>query len=511
MTAAAFDSRDARSAAEREVDSIYASFKDKIRSLAEARAADECCAEIAALCSFMNRLRNCDLDHYFDEELHRIIQSFNEVRFDVSPLLREKSSFRIAFVFNRFNDTGGAAFTHRFILEEPPTERDQFQQYVLVTNPGGSTEYQRSERYEYLRDHVRCEEFHFMEPCDSYIERGCQIERWLFERQIDFAFVQPEISSIYALASRPVPISGTFSADWHTFTLGPGVGDFTFLMTTDQAYKYRLREPDFERRFKVAYLTLPPKAYAESGCTQTRREWGVPDDAIVAATTNMWKCCFGDNEVLLEGIAALMRRFPRYYHLFVGTPRCLDSVEHFLSRNPDLKGRIRYVGPQPRIYDLLRGIDFYVNSYPVSGASNTESALVSRPSIDLCDNRDLNGHGTELLRTRECEAFSISEFLELGERLLGDGAYRRELGKYVQSRVERELSKPRVVADKIYRTFSNEFRRRLDDRPRPPGLGLRATLDYELRMGLYNAWGRREWDVGRRRHRRGDLHDSSRR
>ena len=50
------------------------------------------------------------------EEINDIIRSLNPKRFDTSHLLKEKKSYKIAFVFERFNETGGAAFTHRLLL-----------------------------------------------------------------------------------------------------------------------------------------------------------------------------------------------------------------------------------------------------------------------------------------------------------------------------------------------------------------------------------------------------------
>ena len=484
---------------EAEIWEVYDRKKEEVLGSFKRNDAETCLQQISGILAFMNRFRNCSLRFYFDEELHSIIAGLNKHRYDTSHLLRPKKEFRIAFVFSRFNDAGGAAFTHRYILEDYPGSDYTFKQYVLVANMTNTRSYEQSERYQYMRDRINIEEFHFMEPNDSLVEKGRFIQEWLYERGIDFAVVQPNLAALYAISSRPVLIDATFSADWYTFTLGPGTGDFTFLMTTDQVFKYSFSEPDFERRIKNIRLPLPPMEYVNDAVPMTKSELGLPEDAVVSATTNMWKCCFGDDETLLEGIATLIRRFPNYHHLFIGTPRCLDSVDFFLSKNKDIQENIHYVGIHPYIYRLLKLIDFFVNSYPVSGASNTEAALCGKPSIDLFSDRDLAGHSCELLRSFECEVVSLDEFVALGTRFISEPEYRDDLGRYLQKRMVRELGKPWVVKERIYDMFVSEFERRLAGRERLKGLRLERTLTYEKGLAMYNAYGRDNWSPEKRR------------
>ena len=463
---------------ESEIWDIYSKKKQEILNFYNRGDAETVLEQIYDIWMFMNRFRNCSLKFYFDEELHSVISGLNKQHYDTSHLLQPKKDFKIAFVFNVFNDTGGAAFTHRYILEDYLGSNYSFKQYILVTNSRNEAEYKNKERYKYMQNRIKFEEFHFMEPNDSLLEKGKFIQQWLFERQIDFAVIQPDPCTLYALASRPVLIDATFSADWHTFTLGPGRGDFTFLMTTDQVFKYSFSEPYFERRLKNVKLPLPPLEYVNRATALAKSELSLPEEAVVSATTNLWKCCFGDDEVLLEGIAALIRKFPNYHHIFVGTPRCLDNVEFFLNKNPDIKNNIHFIGPMPYIYRLLKAIDFYINSYPVSGASNTEAAICGKPSIDLFANRDLAGHSCELLRSFECEVISLDEFVELGTRFISDPEYRKDLGGYLREKMIRELGKQRVAKKKIYDMFISEFQRRLTGREKMQGLNLTRTISY---------------------------------
>ena len=86
----------------------------------------------------------------------------------------------------------------------------------------------------------------------------------------------------------------------------------------------------------------------------------------------------------MEGIGALIRKYPNYHHIFIGTPRCLDNLESFLIKNPDLKNNIHYLGPVKNIYrSFEKTLDFWVNSFPTSGGSNIEMAKMGKPSIDI--------------------------------------------------------------------------------------------------------------------------------
>jgi hypothetical protein len=331
------------------------------------------------------------------------------------------------------------------------------------------------------------------------VEKAREVEQWLHDHEIDFAVFQPSPLSLYALSSRPVPISATFSADCHVFTLGPGTGDFTFYVENDQVYKYRFQDPAMdERRTKNVLLPLPPREYIENAEPLPRSELGLPEDAVVSASTNMWKCSFGDTEVLYTGLAQLMRRFPHYHHIMLGTPRAADSLEFFINKNPDLKDRIRFVGAHPYIYRVLKSLDFFVNSFPVSGATNTEIAMLEKPSIDLFSHRDMSFHNTEFLRSNECSVSSLDEFVDLGARLITDKAYRDDLGAWLRSKVSRDLDKSWLAKERIYDAFVSEFRRRVRNEEPLPALGVDATIEMEKRIAFFSAHARKNWDADRR-------------
>ncbi len=484
--------------ADAEIFRIYRERLDEIRRHAANGEAEACLARTFDLWMFMNRFRNCDLGNYFDEDLHAAIASLNPRRFDTAHLLKPKSEFRIAFIVTNLVDTGGASVPHRFMLERPSDGAVRFRQYVLDSNLRDRTDYEETESYRYLEDNVDLEEFTHVPAGMSWIEKGEFIERWLYEREIDFVVAAPCPATLYAIASRPALIHGILDQNCYCFTLGPGAGDVTFLVTTDQVFKYRFSPPDVERQIKVVMLPLHAGNYIEDAVPLERAAIGVPEDAVVSGSTNLWKTCFGDTEILLEGIAALIRRFPHYHHVFAGTPRCLDNLEFFLNRNPDLRGNIHFIGTVRNIYRFLKAVDFWINSFPTSGGSDIECAMVGKPTIEFLANRNLNLHGAEFLRSRECDVVSLDEFVELGARFITDPAYRDDLGEFLKAKISREFDKERIVADKIYGTFLRAFDEKLGDAPALPGLDLARTMAYEKCIGLYNAHGRRNWDAERR-------------
>jgi glycosyltransferase involved in cell wall biosynthesis len=479
--------------------------KEKIKNAESAGDVEEVLKTISDFHDFMNRFRNCSLGKYFDEDIHKVIKSLNPKRFDTDHLLKEKKSFNIAFVFSRFNDSGGAAFTHRCILEKYKSDKYKVKQFILVTNNANEREYKDKERYQYLKNNIEYERFCFMDPNNSLVEKGKFIQEWIYDNNIDFVVFQPDLPTLFAMNSRPALFSMSFSADWHVFTVGPGLGDMTLTMTSDQIYKYKFEEKDKNEVLKNIMLPLPPLDFVDRQVPIARAVIGVPKDVVLSGTTNIWKCSLGDSETLLNGIASLMRKFNNYHHLFIGTPRGLDNIEYFLAKNSDLRDRFHFSGVVPHIFTILKTLDFYINSFPVSGASNTEAGLCGLPSIDLYNDRDMTGHGTELLRTLECEASNLQEFVNIGGKFINDPDYRKELGEFIKYKVSRDLAKERIVKDRIYDTFIKLFFEKVNTQEKLPTLDHKRTSVYEKAISLYKMVIDKEWELDKKICFLGDL------
>lgn len=477
-----------------QITAAYNGLKARVLEASSAGDAEACMESVFSFLKFMNRFRNCDLQYYFDEDLNEAIQSLNPRRFDRSALLKNKTKFKIAFIIPNLVDTGGASIPHRFMLDNYSENGVTFEQYILVSNLSGEADYEHTAAYKHISEHLSVHEFEHLLPGMSWLEKGKFIEEWIADRDIDFVFASTCPATIYALASRPALIHSTMSQDCYTFALGPGSGDYTYMVTTDQVFKYRFKKQGSEKNIKVVMLPLHDDDYIDGTEPMDLTKFGIPETATVSATTNMWKVCFGDSDVLLQALALLIRKHPNHHQIFAGTPRCLDNIEAFLSKNPDVKNNIHYVGKIKNIYSLLKSIDFWVNSFPTSGGSDIEAALVNKPTIELMANRNLDLHGAEFLRSRECDAFSIDEFLQLADRFITDPGYRDDLGAFLKTKISREFDKKDIIKTKIYDFFLQKFNEMLVPAADLPELGIHKSIEYEKRIALYSAHGRTVWN-----------------
>jgi hypothetical protein len=477
---------------------IYRQKKTEIIRLGREGQVNECLESIHDLASFSNRFRNCDLQFYFDDEIHQIISRLNPDQSKASDSVELPERIRVAFLVSGFNDLGGASVPHRFMLPNYSARGHHFENYILASNAGGvGSKATHSEQY--LREVIQPKEVVNVSGNLDYLERGKFIENWLRDRDIHFVVANGDPSILYALASRPAPFQAVLIQDCYTFALGqcaPFV-DVSFLVTLDQVFNYAPMVSDAEERLRVVMLPLHEAGVAEETEPLPREALGVPESAVVSASSNMWKCFFGDTETLLEGVAGLLREHQNYYHLFIGTPRCEESLNAFLNRNPDLQGRLRYVGSFPEIYRFLKSIDFWVNSFPTSGGTDIECARIGKPSIELTANRNLNLHPREFLCSHECTVTNLHDFMALGRRFITEPDYRESLGAHLQRRITREFDKTELVGRRIYEFCLDEAERR-QAASSPPSLRLAESLDYEKRIALYSAHGASNWNGGER-------------
>ena len=103
-------------------------------------------------------------------------------------------------------------------------------------------DHKENNSYNYLKNKIKPEKISFLSKDLSHKERGEEIESWLINNEIDFVVAQICPSTIYALSSNCVPVVANLSQDCYTFTLGPGFGDISYLVTLDQIFKYKFKK-----------------------------------------------------------------------------------------------------------------------------------------------------------------------------------------------------------------------------------------------------------------------------
>lgn len=476
-----------------EIWNTYKKLKEKIKISSQEKNTNKCLQNVTNLWMFMNRFRNCDLKLYFDEDIYSWISDLNPKKQNNYPhKLETKKEFRIAFIVVYLSDLGGASVPHRFMLKDFEWEGKKVKNYFLISNFFNKEE-PDTDSYDYLKNNIKPEEINFLSKDLTHEARGEAIQSWLTENKIDFVVAQTCPSTLYALSSNCVPIISNLSQDCYTFTLGPGFGDITYLVTMDQLFKYDYKSAKKEHYSKIITLPLHSTDQLETAEKLDLKKYNIPPEAIVSASSNMWKSFFGDNEYLMLGISKLIREFPSYHHIFIGTSRCLDNLENYLVKNPDLRNNIHFIGPVKNIYRILKSLDFWVNSFPTTGGTNIEMAKIGKPSIDIAINRNLDLHPAEFLCVNESTVVSLEEFFKLGKLLITNKDYRNDLGKYLETIVKREFDKDRLVSENIYKELLMLYQKRLTQESQMPKLNLETTLDYEKRISLYNSYGLKNW------------------
>lgn len=480
-----------------EIWKAYREYKRSVREAALANDINRCLEDVGRLWQFMNRFRNCDLGHYFDEDIHEWVANLNPRKNIHNGSRQRKKNYRIAFVLVSLSDTGGASMPHRFMLNNFNRDGAVVENYVLISNYF-KRELVDSESLRYLTDKIRPEQLTYLPSELSDLDRGEAIEQWILDHEIDFVVADTCPSSLYALASRPAPVIANLSQDCYTFSLGPGTSDITYLITRSQLFTHRFGQAHSNHRTKLVMLPIHAPDYIYSAEKISRTSLGLPEGAVISGSSNLWKSFFGDSDIFARGISNLLRKHQNYHHIFIGTSRCLDNLNVFLASNPDIRDRIHYIGPVENIYRILKTIDFWVNSFPTSGGSDLEMAMLGKPTLELIDNRNLNLHPLEFLCSYECVATSMAEFETLGSKLIEDVAYRDNLGTYLQARVAREFDKNSLVGGRIYGWLIDEFLAARTNGQPDLNTEVEDSIRYEKRIALYNAHGSSKWSFERR-------------
>ena len=438
-----------------EITKFFKKKTDELKKFVKIGNENFCLEKIHDLWFAVNRYRYSDHEYYFDIEINKIIRNLNKKKFNLSHLFKKKNKFKILYVMDTFNTYGGVAFPQKLILENGCSKLN-IEQHVLFVNLKDvkRSEIEKTESYKYLVKYCDVKKIDFVPDRLNLHERGKYIENWIHQNKIDFSILKAQASTLYAAVSQPSPIVATYSPDWLTFTLGPGIGDYTLCVLTGQVYNYNKLD---EKNLLNIRMGLPNSKYIRSSRYDYRKFLKIPKKSIVSATTNIYKCVIGDDDFLFSGIKKLLLDNKNYHHIFAGTKRGYENLVSFFCQQKDIRKRVHYIGEVKNIYTLLNSIDFYINSFPISGSSNVEAAVCGKPSIDIIGfSRNSSGHGPELLKTHELEVLNFNEFIYLGNKLIKNHSYRKKLGKYNQTKVQYEYDKYRIM-EKVIDLFKIKF------------------------------------------------------
>ena len=471
-----------------QVDQIFKKEKKKIINLSFSNKPEECMNSVFKLWMFMNRYRNCDLQYYFDEDIHNALKNLNKKNFFPKTVKKKTKNFRLGYILTNIVDTGSASVPHRFIMNKKNAYLNNMQQFVLVTNLRNRNDQIDTEGYRYLKKEIIPEKIDHFPAGLTWVEKYKKIEDWIVQNKIDFVLASPCPAAMVSLASNPAIVQGVLSQDCYCFTIGPGAFDLTFYVTNDQVYKYKFKNVNHDKNIKITYLPLHSKEFVKEAKEIDRKKIGIPNDAVVSASTNMWKSSFGDTDVFLDFIKDLITENKNYHHIFAGTSRCLDNLTVYINKYPYLEKRIHFIGEVKNIYSLLKNIDFFINSFPTSGGSDIEAAYVGKPTIEFIHNRNLTLHPTEFLSSRECIVTNKLEFKKLANKFINDDLYRKSLGKYLKRRVIREYDKTEIIKERILDAFKEKYEQKLSNKKIINDYSFEVAIEYEKNIAFYNSF-----------------------
>ena len=481
-----------------EVDQIFKKEKKKIIDFSLTNKPEDCMATVYDLWMFMNRYRNCDLQYYFDEDIHNALKILNPKKLFPKIKKKKTKNFRLAYILTNIVDTGSASVPHRFMMNKKNADLNDIKQFVLVTNLRNRNDQTETEGYRYLKTEIVPEVIDHFQSGLTWVEKYKKIENWIVKNKIDFVIASPCPAAMSALASNPAVVQGVLSQDCYCFTLGPGAFDITFYVTNDQVYKYNFKNENHLENVKITYLPLHSEKFVKEAQKINRKELDIPDNAIISASTNMWKSSFGDTEIFFDMIKDLILENKNYHHIFAGTSRCLDNLTVYINKYPYLEKNIHFIGEVKNIYSLLKTIDFFINSFPTSGGSDIEAAHVGKPTIEFIHSRNLTLHPTEFLSSRECIVTNKLEFKKLANKLINNVTYRIDLGTYLQKRVKREYNKTTILKECVLDTFIEKYKQKLSNYKSNDKANFQETINYEKSIAYYNSFITNNFNLNKR-------------
>ena len=434
----------------------------------------------------LNYFRNVGRKFIIDEKLSNKIISLNKKKF--KSKLKNKKKFRIAWVINSFIDTGGVSFPHRYILSKKSCEKNNIDQYIFFNNLRNIGNIKNNSKYKYLQEFCHIKKFQVSAFNNNQLyQKGKEIEEWININQIDIAIIQSSSSGIYSIGSNPAPIMATIDTNWHSYSLGYGSGDINILLSNEQNFLYKFVHKKSENRLTNISMPLPSIKYINRCKKLDRESFNIPKKSILSLSTNIWKSTTGENQTLLNMLSILMKKNKNYHHAFIGTDRYYDHILNFLNNNKHMQKRVHFLGTITEIFSVLKMIDFYINSYPVSGFTNVEAAAVKIPSLDLVStHRELNGHGPEFLNTNINIAFNVTEFILIGNKMIRDKKYRERIGLANQKKVLFDYNKENIMDNKFIPFLKSKYIEKCN-KDKTIELNLESSLKYSKAISYFLA------------------------
>ena len=402
---------------------------------------------------FINRFRNCDYEFYHDRTVSSTIKGTKIREFKKKKI--ENSIFKLAYVIENPNDTGSASIIKRFILSDSYYNQFRIKNYILILT-NNISEFKKSGNYLYLKTKLKVNTIKIINTSKlNFSQQSSIIEKFLIENKINFLFSNPSPVLMDSIKNKPVDVTGFLTQDCHVFNIGYNIGDLNFYVLSEQIYKYHKFDDKKDYQKILLEMPLPDKSEiftAKKFRFDFLKNIKNNKKVVISASTNMWKHFMGDSEEFLDCLKELIKQNKNYHHVFVGTSRSIEFLEMYLNKNPEIKDNIHYVGVIRNIYSLFKSINFYINSFPVSGGSTIEATYFGIPSIDVIHSRDLTLHPIFFYKNNFLTATSRRDFLEIASKLIVKKIDKRSITPF-QNFIKENLNKERIIKEKLYFSF----------------------------------------------------------
>ena len=371
---------------------------------------------------FLNNFRNLSLRFYDDSLLENLTKKFYKKKIYNNNLISKKNFVLGAILVNK-NDTGGASELKRFLDTGTYLSGKKVKTKVLVLHTD-MNKYKNTNEYMYSKKKYKSNLYIKNIKNKKQTEKLNIVIRWIKKNKVDFCFVPNYPFVIASLEKCQIPVYGVLSQDHHAFTPFPNIGDISFYLCNDQIYKYKTKS----KNFLITGLPKFEKKIYSNIKPFKKSKFNIPKNFVVSATTNLEKCLIGGNKIFLNLISKVLRRNKNYVHIFLGTSRCKEILDNFIKSNKDLSKRLIYIGPVKNIFNILKMIDFYINSFPISGGTSIECGFIKKPSVDFIWDRDLSIHPIQIYSNPSTTVYNDQDFELICNKLISSKTYRLKQG-----------------------------------------------------------------------------------
>lgn len=372
---------------------------------------------------FLNNFRNLSIRFYDDPKIARLFCRFFKLEKKLLKKTHEKKSFNLGVILVNINDTGTASVLKRFIEKKMIISGKKIITKVLILHEN-INKFKDTDQHSYAIKNFQSNYSLFSINKKKQIEKSTIVTKWLKKNEIDFCFSpnHPFVNS--SIRKNNILVHGVQSQDHHTFSPLPNIGDISFFLSNDQIFKYKSKP----KKYLITGLPKLDKEFLIKSKSLKKQNFKLPKNSVISATTNLEKCLIGNNPFFLNLIGSLCRKNKNYKHLFIGTQRCKDYLDDYLKKNKDLKKKIIFIGPIKNIFSVLKMIDFFINSFPISGGSSIEAGFVKKPSIDFIWDKDLTIHPLQIYSNPKTTVYNDEEFLRVCQKLITSKTFRKSNG-----------------------------------------------------------------------------------